>query len=61
MALKQTGDRGARKVEIPDLTGMTREQAQAALTYKGLAYSETNENKQMELKLKRVHKQLEQY
>ena len=44
MALKQTGDRGARKVEIPDLTGMTREQAQAALTYKGLAYSETNEN-----------------
>jgi hypothetical protein len=44
MALKQTGDRGARKVTIPDLTGLTRAQAQTALTNAGLYYSETNEN-----------------
>jgi hypothetical protein len=44
MALRQTGDRGARKVTIPDLTGMTRTQAQTALTNAGLYYSETNEN-----------------
>jgi hypothetical protein len=44
MALKQTGDRGARKVTVPDLTGMTRSQAQTALTNAGLSYSETNEN-----------------
>jgi hypothetical protein len=44
MALRQTGDRGARKVTIPDLTGMTRAQAQTALTNAGLYYSETNEN-----------------
>lgn len=44
MALRQTGDRGARKVTIPDLSGMTRTQAQTALTNAGLSYSETNEN-----------------
>ncbi len=44
MALKQTGDNGPRKVTVPDLTGMTRTQAQTALTAAGLSYSETNEN-----------------
>lgn len=44
MALRQTGDASPRKVDIPDLTGMTRTQAQAALTAAGLSYSETSEN-----------------
>jgi hypothetical protein len=44
MALRQTGDASPRKVSIPSLTGMTRTQAQAALTAAGLSYSETNEN-----------------
>lgn len=44
MALRQTGDASPRKVQVPNLSGMTRSQAQAALTAAGLSYSETNEN-----------------
>lgn len=44
MALRQSGDQGPRKVTVPNLSGMTRSQAQAALTAAGLSYSETNEN-----------------
>jgi hypothetical protein len=44
MALRQTGDQGSRRITVPDLTGLTRTQAQAALTAAGLSYSETNEN-----------------
>jgi hypothetical protein len=42
MALQRTGDRGIRKVSVPDLSGMTRTQYQAALTAVGLTYSESS-------------------
>ena len=44
MALQRTGDRGIRKAGVPDLTGMTRTQYQAALTALGLTYTETSTN-----------------
>jgi hypothetical protein len=42
MSVRKSGDKGVRKVNVPDLSGMTRTQYQAALTAVGLTYSETS-------------------
>ena len=39
---KRTGRHGRRKVNVPNLSGLTREQAQAALTAIGFQYSESS-------------------
>lgn len=41
MALKRSSSRAPRKTTVPDLTGLTRTQAQAAITAAGLVYSES--------------------
>jgi hypothetical protein len=39
---KRTGRHGRRKVNVPNLSGLTREQAQAELTARGFQYSESS-------------------
>jgi len=41
---KRTGKHGRRKVNVPNLSGLTRAQAQAAITARGLLYSESSTN-----------------
>jgi hypothetical protein len=42
MSTRRSGDKGVRKVNVPNLSGMTRTQYQAALTAVGLTFSETS-------------------
>jgi hypothetical protein len=39
---KRTGKHGRRKVTVPNLSGLTRSQAQSAITSRGLQYSESS-------------------